>query len=147
MHYQLLGGEALGVRRQVMAVMAVAGAAPNWMRKLVLALFRKPVSGRRPTGFFQSTVWMVPRWHSLDCKRWEHKLKVWGVFSMRSGRSPVGAVWGQQVRGDLAASERKRVLIMLADLAQCYELVQYPQLVNSAIDRQYQLCTLRFALR
>eukprot|EP00959_Pyramimonas_sp_CCMP1952_P340666 7135103-Pyramimonas_sp.AAC.1 len=77
------------------------------MRKLVLALFRKPVSGRRPIWFFQSAVRLVSRWHSRDCERWEHKLKDWGVFSMRAGRSPVDTAWRQQVRGDLATAERK----------------------------------------
>eukprot|EP00959_Pyramimonas_sp_CCMP1952_P241801 5053688-Pyramimonas_sp.AAC.1 len=41
-HVMLLCDEALGVFRQVMAAMTVAGAVPTWMRKLVLALFRKP---------------------------------------------------------------------------------------------------------
>eukprot|EP00959_Pyramimonas_sp_CCMP1952_P469090 9494342-Pyramimonas_sp.AAC.1 len=65
---------------------------------------------------------------------------------MRSGRSPVDAVWRQQVRGDLATSEQKHVLSLLADLTQCYEHAQYPQLVQSAIDWQCPLYTLRFAL-
>eukprot|EP00959_Pyramimonas_sp_CCMP1952_P121741 2545384-Pyramimonas_sp.AAC.1 len=44
--YHLLSRPALVVFSLVMGFMTVLGSAPSWMRKLVVALFQKPVSGR-----------------------------------------------------------------------------------------------------
>eukprot|EP00959_Pyramimonas_sp_CCMP1952_P350576 7345122-Pyramimonas_sp.AAC.1 len=74
------------------------------MHKLVVALFQKPASGRRPIGFFQSPIRMTSRWHSRHCKEWEKKVPDQGVFSMAPGCSAVDTVWRQQIRGDLAVA-------------------------------------------
>eukprot|EP00959_Pyramimonas_sp_CCMP1952_P313471 6561399-Pyramimonas_sp.AAC.1 len=91
------------------------------MQTLVVALFRKPVLGRRPIGFFQTLVRTLSRWNSSVCKSWEKRILDGGIFSVAPGRSPTDTAWRQTVRGDLAFSRREHVLSLLADLKQCYE--------------------------
>eukprot|EP00959_Pyramimonas_sp_CCMP1952_P368635 7721721-Pyramimonas_sp.AAC.1 len=65
---------------------------------------------------------------------------------MAPSRSPADTVWRQSLRGDLAVGDNKHVLSLLGDLKQCYEHVQHPQLVRTAIDWNFPLHSLRFAL-
>eukprot|EP00959_Pyramimonas_sp_CCMP1952_P286223 5985320-Pyramimonas_sp.AAC.1 len=58
------------------------------MQTLVVALFRKPVVGRRPIGFFQTLVRALSRWNTDVCKSWEKSISDGGIFSMAPGRSP-----------------------------------------------------------
>eukprot|EP00959_Pyramimonas_sp_CCMP1952_P257875 5389166-Pyramimonas_sp.AAC.1 len=63
---------------------------------------------------------------------------------MRSGRSPTGAVWKQQLRGDLVAGEKQHVLSVLTGLKHFYERVQHPQPVQAAMYGQFHYFALRF---
>ena len=70
-HFAVLGDGALRVQSGVFTAMNVLGNAPLSLRQLIVALYRKPLEGRRLIGFYQSTTRLYSKSLANACRRWE----------------------------------------------------------------------------
>ncbi|CAK0814501.1 unnamed protein product, partial [Prorocentrum cordatum] len=145
-HYAYLSDEALETMSSLFSLQAAIGHAPSPLRILLVQLFQKPETGRRPIGFFQSYSRIYSKVSAGFCKEWETQLEDGGVFNMAPRRSTTDGVWRQAVRSALADESGMKVGILLADLLQCYEHVRHLSLWEECKLADFPLHVLRAAI-
>eukprot|EP00959_Pyramimonas_sp_CCMP1952_P430189 9010314-Pyramimonas_sp.AAC.1 len=128
------------------SLQAAMGHAPSPLRILLVQLFQKPETGRRPIGFFQSYSRIYSKVSAGFCKEWETQLEDGGVFNMAPRRSTTDGVWRQAVRSALADESGMKVGMLLADLLQCYEHVRHLSLWEECKLADFPLHVLRTAI-
>eukprot|EP00959_Pyramimonas_sp_CCMP1952_P167888 3508499-Pyramimonas_sp.AAC.1 len=105
--------------------MNITGSSPTYLKELIVALFRKSASGRRPIGFFKSFSRLYSKSLAHHCRQWEQVSAKSKHFNMAPHRHATDSVWRAAVRADVADHQGRVVGILLADLKQCYEHISH----------------------
>ena len=147
-HFALLGDASLNILSWVFWFFTMAGQLPKELQQIEVALYRKPTGGRRPIGFFDSVYRL---WSAVTRDRvqtWEDQLmQDHPAFNAVAGCSVLDPVYRQAMRAEAARHSKELVLLVLLDLAKCYEHVRHDLLWRQGIELHYPLAELRVTIQ